>query len=246
MFRKTVIAIGVGSIVSLQAWGGAWSYSGEQGPEHWAELSAEYEACGKGRNQSPVDLRGALDTDLEPVEFHYESGMKDIVNNGHTVQINMSPGSFIKLDGEQYTLKQFHFHAPSENRIEGRSFPLEGHFVHVNRDGDLAVVAVMFTEDGDGGPLRSLWQQLPARSGDQKDLSSLKLPDASSILPADRSYYRFNGSLTTPPCSEGVLWLVMKEPVAVSAEQAAAFRQAIGGHANNRPVQPLNARAILK
>lgn len=246
MFRKTVIAISIGSFVSLQAWAGAWSYSGAQGPEHWAELTAEYEACGTGRNQSPVDLRGALDADLQPMKFHYEAGVQDVVNNGHTVQVNVSPGSYIEVNGEQYELKQFHFHAPSENLIEGRSFPLEGHFVHANKNGNLAVVAVMYTDDGDGERLRQLWQQLPGQSGEKKDLRSLKLAAASSILPSDRSYYRFNGSLTTPPCSEGVLWLVMKDSVAVSPGQVAAFRQAIGGHANNRPVQPLNARAVLK
>lgn len=246
MFRNKLLAIGVGSLMSLQACAATWGYSGAHGPEHWAELSPEYQLCGTGRNQSPVDVRDSLDTDLEPIAFHYQQGLRDIVNNGHTVQVDVQPGSYVMVDGNRYELKQFHFHAPSENHVDGQAFPMEGHFVHADKDGNLAVVAVMFTEQGDSQALQKIWGQLPAQEGEKHMLDATDLPGPMALLPSDQDYYRFNGSLTTPPCSEGVLWLVMKNPVAVSAQQVEAFRAALGSHDNNRPIQPLNARAVLK
>ncbi|HDX8354504.1 TPA: carbonic anhydrase [Aeromonas dhakensis] len=219
-----------------------WEYSGEAGPAKWASLTPEFGQCA-GRNQSPVNLSGLVNAELAPLQFHYQAGGHSVTNNGHTVQVDYAPGSTLELDGMHFTLKQFHFHAPSENLIEGKSYPLEGHLVHANDKGELAVVAVMFEPGKANGALSQVWQSLPAKAGEQRQL---KEPvSAEPLLPAKRDYYRFSGSLTTPPCSEGVRWLVMKEPVQVSQAQIDAFK-AVMLHPNNRPVQPLHGRLVLQ
>lgn len=219
-----------------------WEYSGEAGPGHWAKLTPEFGQCA-GSNQSPVDLSGLVEAKLAPLVLHYQAGGNTVVNNGHTVQVGYAPGSTLQLDGTTFELKQFHFHAPSENLIEGKSYPLEGHLVHVSDKGEIAVVAVMF-EAGKANPvLAAAWGELPAKVG---DIHTLKAPlAAEQLLPESRDYYRFSGSLTTPPCSEGVRWLVMKQPVEVSQAQIDAFK-AVMHHPNNRPVQPLNGRVVLQ
>lgn len=220
-----------------------WGYSGETGPEHWSTLDPEFVMCGLGRNQSPVDLGGLVEAELEPLDFAYQTGAVDIVNNGHTVQVNYAPGSTLAVDGRTFELKQFHFHSPSENRIDGTQFPLEGHLVHADPQGALAVVAVMFRE-GEAHPLiAELWESMPAEAGGKAELPAGL--SAAQLLPEDRDYYRFNGSLTTPPCSEGVWWLVMKDPVNLSEAQIDQFSGTLG-FANNRPVQPVNARPMLR
>lgn len=219
-----------------------WEYGGEAGPAKWANLTPEYGQCA-GSNQSPVNLTGLVEAELAPLQFHYQAGGRSVTNNGHTVQVDYAPGSTLELDGMRFTLKQFHFHAPSENLIEGKSYPLEGHLVHANDKGELAVVAVMFEPGGANPALGQAWQSLPAKAGEHHEL---KEPvSAEQLLPARRDYYRFSGSLTTPPCSEGVRWLVMKDPVQVSQAQIDTFK-AVMHHPNNRPVQPLNGRLVLQ
>ena len=166
-----------------------------------------------------------------------------ILNNGHTIQVNYNPGSTIKVNGNEFELKQFHFHSPSENTIEGRSYPMEAHYVHADKDGNLAVIAVLFETGEKNAELEKAWAHMPENAGEKGVLS--KSVDANNLLPHDHGYYRFNGSLTTPPCSEGVWWLVMKYSQSVSKEQIAKFANTMH-HPNNRPVQPANARVILK
>lgn len=223
--------------------GAHWGYEGAEGPSHWGELDPNWHTCREGRNQSPIDLEGAIDASLPPLELHYAVGGDDEVNNGHTIQINYEPGSWIALDGYEYQLKQFHFHAPSENRIAGREFPLEAHLVHADADGNLAVIAVMFEEGAKNQALADAWQEMPEEPNTHHPLPTRA--SAEALLPSNRDYYRFNGSLTTPPCSEGVVWIVMKQPVTASSEQIAKFARVMG-HPNNRPLQPLNARVVLK
>jgi carbonic anhydrase len=214
-----------------------WSYEGDEGPEHWGGL------CNSGKNQSPVDLRDAVSAKLAPLSFKYESLAQDVLNNGHTVQVTYAPGSTLAVDSHQYQLKQFHFHAPSENLLNGKHFPLEAHFVHADSDGNLAVVAVFLETGAANAALEKLGKDLPMRAGDKHDLD-VKIA-AAELMPKARDYYRFSGSLTTPPCSEGVNWLVLKHPVTASAEQIEHLHAAMG-HDNARPVQPLNARIIVK
>lgn len=242
--QKTLFAMGLLLLSSsaISATGPHWEYSGEAGPENWAKLSPEYGACA-GKNQSPINLSGLIDVKLKPIAFSYKAGTTEILNNGHTVQVNAAEGSSITVDGIQFDLKQFHFHAPSENLINGKSYPLEAHLVHADKDGNLAVVAVMFNAGTASAALEKAWAQMPKNSGDKVDLSAKLSP--LDLLPKNRDYYRFNGSLTTPPCSEGVRWLVMKHPASASKEQIETFAHVMH-HPNNRPVQAVNARPVLE
>jgi len=242
-----------------------WGYSGYQGPEHWASLTADNFAC-TGKNQSPINVTGFIEANLNPISINYQLGGDEIVNNGHTIQINYEQGSRIELDGQTFNLLQVHFHAPSENHINGQSYPLEAHFVHANKDGDLAVIAVMYEE---GTPktvlevhtdefrdkivvavmspqdkmLEELWKVMPTISGGKHTLNDRV--NVYKLLPKHHDYYRFNGSLTTPPCSEGVRWLVMKDVVTISKQQINAF-EAVLNEPNNRPIQAINARTVLQ
>jgi carbonic anhydrase len=219
-----------------------WDYAGKLGPEHWSMLDPTFSSCA-GRNQSPVDLVHSVEAELPPIKFDYKTGGHDFINNGHTVQVDYDQGSSISIDGDVFSLKQFHFHAPSENHIDGKSFPIEAHFVHADADGNLAVVAVMFVQGPSNPALETLWTHLPAKADDRHDVS----PEfaAAKLLPAKRDYYRYEGSLTTPPCSEGVRWFVLKQPITASAAQIGRLVKVLG-HPNNRPVQPIGARVVLK
>lgn len=219
-----------------------WEYQGKTGPENWAKLTPEFSQCA-GSNQSPVDLSGLVEAKLAPLEFHYQASGQTVVNNGHTLQVGYAPGSTLQLDGIRFELKQFHFHAPSENLIEGRSYPLEVHLVHVSDKGEIAVVAVMFEAGKVNLALAEALSEFPAKV---REIQTLKVPlSAEQLLPDTRDYYRFSGSLTTPPCSEGVRWLVMKKSVEISQSQIDAFK-ALMHNPNNRPVQPLNGRVVLQ
>jgi carbonic anhydrase len=220
-----------------------WTYSGAEGPEHWGGLDAAYSACASGRNQSPVDLTGMVEGELPALRLSYQPGGQEVVNNGHTVQINYAPGSTLEVDGHSFELKQFHFHAPSENVIEGKPFPMEAHFVHADAAGNLAVISVMFKVGAGNAELAKAWAQMPEAAGGKHALAAPV--SATALLPAGHDYYRFNGSLTTPPCSEGVVWLVMKDTATASQAQVEKFMHAMH-HPNNRPVQPLNARVVVK
>ena len=234
-----------------------WGYSGEAGPENWAKIDPNNVMCAIGRNQSPIDLAGFIEGDLKPLKLDYGThaaeianhgkvapvGPANIVNNGHTVQVNYLPGSTLTVDGRAFELKQFHFHSPSENTLAGKSFPLEAHLVHADKEGNLAVVALLFNEGAANPFLAKLWDKVPAKKDDKAALAAGL--NVSSLLPASKDYYRFNGSLTTPPCTEGVRWLVMKKQATVSKAQVEQFVKAVG-HPNNRPVQSVNARPVIK
>ena len=219
-----------------------WSYEGEGAPEHWAQIDKRFFMCKEGKNQSPINLTGFTESELAPITFNYHLISTEILDNGHTEQVNVKKGSSITLDDISFDLKQFHFHTPSENNINGKAFPLEAHFVHASKDGKLAVVAVMFEEGTENQALKELWAVMPTQAGKHKAIDAKHL---DALLPKDRDYYRFDGSLTTPPCTEGVRWLVMKKPVTLSKAQIKTFKKVMHMH-NNRPIQNLNARMILK
>ena len=220
-----------------------WGYLGDEGPERWGEISHEFAICSSGKNQSPIDLANFIKADLPPLAIDYQVAGNEILNNGHTIQINNAPGSRFSVDGHSYELKQFHFHAPSENLIDGKSHPMEAHLVHADSSGKLAVIAVMFEEGKENPSIAQAWSKMPKQVSEKFALTPSVA--AEGILPPKRRYYRFNGSLLTPPCSEGVLWLVMKDPVTVSKSQIEEFEHVMH-HPNNRPVQPVNARALLR
>ena len=226
--------------------GNHWGYTGHSGPGNWGDLSEKFQMCKLGSSQSPIDIRyDALvkTRALEEINFSYNRGALSVVNNGHTIQVNVKEGNSISIDGIRFELKQFHFHTPSENEIQGKSFPLEAHFVHVSSGGKIAVVAVLFEEGRFNSTLKKIWKKMPYRAGTTEHLE-LSVAYINILLPRDKSYYRFSGSLTTPPCSEGVRWFVLKNYSRVSEQQVADFLN-IMKHPNNRPIQPINARKIM-
>lgn len=240
-----IIAVSFIASIALAEGNVHWDYSetGHTGPTHWGELDPNFSMCSSGKNQSPVDLTAMVESNLSYITFGYKAGGYEVLNNGHTIQVNYEPGSTISVDGHEFELKQFHFHNPSENTINGKFWPMEAHFVHADQEGNLAVIAVMFKTGDENSELQKAWASLPDNAGEKNALSE-KI-DAVSLLPEKKDFYRFNGSLTTPPCSEGVLWLVMKDDLMASVDQIQRFAQ-IMQHPNNRPVQPKNARLILK
>jgi carbonic anhydrase len=217
-----------------------WSYEGAGAPEAWAKLKPEYALCAKGTRQSPIDIQGGIRVQLEPVAFDYKPGLARVVDNGHTVQVSVAPGSTIEVMGRRYELQQFHFHRPSEERVDGRGFEMVVHLVHRDAEGRLAVVAVLLERGGAQPVVQNVWNHLPLEKGD--DAAVRATLDPTGLLPDDRAYYTYMGSLTTPPCSEGVLWMVMKKPVTVSAEQVAIFARLYP--MNARPVQSASGRLI--
>jgi len=219
-----------------------WSYEGEGAPEHWAQIDKRFFICKEGHNQSPINLTGFTEAELPAIDFNYHLVSTEILDNGHTEQVNVKKGSSITVDGIVFDLKQFHFHTPSENNINGKSFPLEAHFVHASAEEKLAVVAVMFEEGAENAALKELWAVMPTEVGKHHEIDAKHL---DALLPKERDYYRFNGSLTTPPCTEGVRWLVMKKSVTLSKAQIETFKKVMHLH-NNRPIQSTNARMILK
>jgi carbonic anhydrase len=250
--KKAALAVLAGVMLSGPALSQHWSYEGESASENWGKLDPSFIMCGIGKNQPPINLDRLIGAQLKPLKLNYATGVAghaplvgatEILNNGHTVQVNYTPGSTIIVDGRAFEMKQFHFHSPSENRIDGKQFPLEAHLVHADATGNLVVLAIMFEEGASNTFLAKIWDRLPANKGDESKLQAGL--NAEQMLPASKGYYYFNGSLTTPPCTEGVRWLVMKSPVTVSKAQVDRFAKAVG-HPNNRPVQPVNARILLK
>lgn len=224
--------------------GSEWSYSGQAGPQHWGSLSSEFDVCGSGKNQSPVDLAGMIEGNLPEPAYDYSEPGETLINTGHTLKIAYPEGNALTLDGRRYALKQVHFHTPSEYTIDGQRYPMEAHLVHADAQGNLAVIAAMFEKGESHDALAEFGDSLPGQADKRLSLSGEGV-SATAWLPERRDYYRLNGSLTTPPCTEGVRWLVMKDPVTASPAQLEALRKAIG-HANNRPLQPVNARLIVE
>ncbi len=220
--------------------GGHWSYEGETGPEKWGELSTDFEACKIGENQSPIDITGASAADLPALQLNYNPTNYEIVNNGHTIQVNLKDAGKLVIGEDSYSLLQFHFHHPSEEAVDGERFPLVAHFVHKADDGELAVIGLLFSEGDKNALLSSVFANMPGEAKATVDGEGTLNP--SEILGSELGYYTFTGSLTTPPCSEGVRWIVLKSPTTVGGEQLAAFKKLFP--MNARPIQPLNDREI--
>jgi carbonic anhydrase len=223
---------------------GHWTYEGPDGPSHWAQLDPAYRACEAGHRQSPIDIhrKEASPKDLPPLLFEYHASPLDIVDNGHTVQVNYAPGSALVIGGARYELVQFHFHHPAEESFDGKRFDLVAHLVHRNAKGELAVVAIPLKEGRQNPLIAALWSNLP-KKGDHSEEHSKIAINVAELIPADHHYYAFSGSLTTPPCSEGVRWSVLEAPMEVSKAQIEAFADRYPNNA--RPVQKLKGREVL-
>jgi carbonic anhydrase len=217
-----------------------WDYSGSAGPEAWGKMQPEFNKCASGTRQSPIDIRGGIAVDLEPIRFDYRPSSFSVIDNGHTVQVNVEPGNSITITGRRYELVQFHFHRPSEERINGRQYDMVAHLVHKDVDGRLAVVAVLLDRGSAQAIVQSVWNNLPLEKGDEVHAGTRI--DLSQLLPEDKRYYTYMGSLTTPPCSEGVLWMVMKQPMPISVEQVSIFARLYP--MNARPIQQADGRLI--
>jgi carbonic anhydrase len=217
-----------------------WDYRGEAGPQAWGTLDASFAGCKLGHEQSPIDIHGAHKAHLAPLALDYHATAGEIVNNGHTVQVNLTDAGALTIAGVPYKLVQFHFHTPSEEHINGKAYPMVAHLVHKSEDGKLAVVAVLLKQGKANAALKPVFDGLP-QAADEK--AALAEPfNVADLLPADHGYYKFMGSLTTPPCSEGVQWQVLKQPVEVSRDQIRMFQKLY--KANARPIQPLFKRTV--
>jgi carbonic anhydrase len=222
-----------------------WGYGEDNGPAEWAALSTEFAMCELGKNQSPVDIIGALQTEeLADPSLAYQEGPSELVHKGFALQADYPSGNQMTVGGESYELLQMHFHAPGEHTIAGEEFPLEAHFVHSNEQGNLAVLALMFEEGQANAQLDNLLKDPPTEKGEKVSLEGADF-DAVEMLPSPMPHYRYNGSLTTPPCTEGVRFFILSDAVSASAEQISTIREAVG-HPNARPVQPINARVIVR
>jgi carbonic anhydrase len=235
--KKLVLALSLSALCGGFAQASDWGYEGHHGPEHWGDVS---KTCAEGVNQSPINLKGMTKANLAPLDIAYKGKVVALKNNGHTLEAQVEGSNTLTIDGVDFELKQFHFHTPSENEINGKQYPLEGHFVHADKNGNLAVIAVMFDMGSENAQLANLMKTLP-KTG---KMVTLAQPfDIKDMLPSYSAYYRFNGSLTTPPCSEGVRWFVLKATKSLSADQEKAL-SGVMGH-NNRPIQAQHARLVL-
>ncbi|WP_439816641.1 carbonic anhydrase [Zavarzinia sp. CC-PAN008] len=218
-----------------------WTYDGSAGPDHWGALSETYATCGVGQFQTPIDLSHAQAGRIDAWTVDYRAGPAKVLNNGHTIQVACAPGSAITLAGQRFELLQFHFHHPSEHRIDGQGFDLECHLVHKAPSGALAVLGVFMTPGRALPALEPLWSVMPDTAGVER--AAAGTIDPAGLVPQGRGVFRYEGSLTTPPCSEGLVWTVFRDPVEVSAEQIAAFATLFP--MNARPIQPLNGRTLV-
>jgi carbonic anhydrase len=217
-----------------------WSYEGQESAAHWDMLSPAYMTCEAGSHQSPINISMPRHAQQqERLVFHYHSGLVRALDNGHTIQVNVSPGNELHLNGRTYSLSQFHFHDPSEHHVEGRTYPMEIHLVHRDRKGHVVVMGLLVETGPPNQSLAELWAMLPMKAG---ELGSAHQFNPQDLIPSNSHHFSYHGSLTTPPCTEGVQWIVLRDTIAMSAQQIAQFISVVGHNA--RPIQPLHDRKI--
>lgn len=242
--------LGVGIVLTPSSpraqWKTQWEYEGPAGAEHWGDLDPSYVDCKVGKEQSPIDIQNAQKAGLPPIQFEYESApLKYLTNNGYTIRVNYhdapGAGSFLIVGGERYQLTQFHFHHPSEEYFHGKPYDMEVHFMHESSDGKVAGVTVFLKAGRANLTIQQIWDHMPMTEGKEEEIPGVELnPDG--LMPHNAAYYTYMGSLTAPPCTEGVTWFVLKIPVDISAEQINAFSK-LYPH-DVRPLQPLNGRVV--
>lgn len=245
VFGTFVIAVAYPLTGPRAQWKTAWSYEGPAGPEHWAQLDPAYAAC-DGKEQSPIDIREAKKANLPPLRFDFKSGPLDIINNGFTavrVDYPAGNGNFMLVGAERYELTQFHFHHPSEEYLDGRPAAMGLHFMFKSADGHVAGAAVLLNEGSANSTVDELWKFMPRTAGKDHLIPDVEINPAA-LLPRDTSYFTYMGSVTAPPCTEGVKWFILKSPMTVSADEIAAFAR-LYPH-DVRPPQPLNGRVVME
>jgi len=222
----------------------AWGYTGQQGPQFWGTLSPKYHLAKDGKQQSPIDIqtKDAIAESLPPLKFNYRKERITAINNGHSIQHNEEPKSFLHVGDQVYSLEQFHVHVPSEHTIDGKHADMEIHFVHKSSSGEVAVVAAMVHADSKDPIDVPIYKELPKQVGETV-VADQATRNPVDFIPKDHSYLRYIGSFTTPPCTEGIRWIMMKNPISITPTVLAEFKELIGG--NNRPVQMLNDRQVF-
>ena len=215
-------------------------YTGARNPRHWGHLDDTYHACKEGMQQSPVNIRQYAEMDLPDLETNYSLAPLHVVNNGHTLQVNYTDGNTLRVDGTTFDLHHLHFHSPSEHYLDGAPYPMEVHFVHKAKDGTLGVIGVMMKLGRENPVIEGIWRNASPVKGEKK-VDDVAI-NAATLLPDNLEYYAYEGSLTTPPCSEGVKWHVLKTPIEISEKQLTAFQNLFP--VNARPIQPLNGRVV--
>lgn len=221
----------------------AWSYDGETGPDHWAHLTADFATCATGAGQSPIDIDAGIPARIGALTGDYVPTVLSVINNGHTIQVNVQPGSEMTFGGKTYALVQFHFHHPSEHQLGGERAAMELHMVHRAADGALAVIGVMMMSGAENAALKPVFDRLPAQPEESRVFENV-LIDPAALLPSTGGFFSYSGSLTTPPCSEGVTWIVLAQPVTVSPDQVQRFAALFP--MNARPLQALHGRFVLR
>ncbi|MGA8087969.1 MAG: carbonic anhydrase family protein [Terracidiphilus sp.] len=237
------LSFGLAATVASAQSGAYWDYYGKTGPLAWGRLDPAYQACAKGHGQSPIDIRGArLNKALQPIEFHYVAGPVKIENDRRMIIVHVDPGSYIVAGGLRYDLKQFEFHHPSEEAVRGKLTDLGVELIHQGADGKMAIVDIRLAMDRDkpNAVLAMLLPHLPKKPGTTQQVS--EMVNAGGFLPADRGYWTYMGSLTTPPCTEGVRWFVFEEEISLNLEQLRAFDMLF--RMNSRPLQDVHGRRI--
>ena len=219
---------------------GHWSYDGATGPEKWGGLDAEDAVCSAGGQQSPIDISAPINARQPPLRMNWSKRPDTIVNNGHTIELEFAEGNTLQMGDRRYALKQFHFHHPSEHLIEGKRFAMEAHFVHAGTDG-LAVIGVLMVAGKPNAMFKKIIRTMPRETG--SPVQADPAVDARGLLPTDHAYYHYEGSLTTPPCSETVDWIVLDHPIEVDERDIADFAKLYP--MNARPVQKRDRRFIL-
>ncbi|API86735.1 carbonic anhydrase [Francisella uliginis] len=226
-----------------------WGYVGAEGPEHWGDLSKRYKECAIGKQQSPINLvttKAVKGNEADKVKIDYHLHVESILNNGHTIQILFKPGSYIFVGKQKYELKQMHFHTPSENYVDGKEYPFEAHFVNISKDGKIAVLALLYQySDTKTNPFISkIWPHIPKKVGETNTFSFTVNKTDSPFPNGHHSFYEYTGSLTTPPCTEGVKWIILKRKAKISKKQVQTFRDILTFN-NDRPIQKTDNRKIF-
>ena len=228
-----------------------WGYEGAEGPDRWGSLNPHWKPCGSGKMQSPIDIDKTAKVNLPELRAEFKPAAvkiihhehtADVINTGHSIQVNYTEGDTLKIGNEQFQLLQYHFHSPSEHTVHGKHFPIEMHMVHQSADGKFAVIGVFIKEGQRNAAFDPVWSNLPKLKSLEHHLEHVTV-DVNQLLPTKLTTYRYEGSMTTPPCIEGVKWIIMTDAVQLSAQQISTFRNVMKG--NNRPVQPLNGRKVV-
>ena len=218
----------------------AWSYEGDGNPSLWGRLRPEYATCATGRRQSPINLRNGIAVDLEPIQFFYQPSAYRVIDSVRQLQLAIYGGGLMVM-GKQYRLTRIHLHHPAEFTVNGQSFDMEAQLLHQADDGKTAIVSVLLEQGAENPVIQAALNNLPLESGGEVAPPGQSI-DVSLLLPASKDYYTFMGSLTQPPCTEDVLWMVLKQPQQVSSEQLSILQRLY--RPNARPVQPAFGRII--